>query len=57
MYTIKFRCIEDAQRFIEYVNGLGCEWHPVHVDNNGELSFECSKSVYDKEIRDAYFLA
>lgn len=57
MYTIKFRNTEDAQQFIEYVNGLGCEWHPVHLDNDGKLYFECSESVFNREIRDAYFLA
>ena len=55
-YRLYFNSVEEAQEFIERMNGLGYEWHPEHMDEQLQpcLQFECSKVVYE-DIRKAYY--
>lgn len=55
-YKLFFNSVDEAQEFIERMNGLGYEWHPCVMDEGSRpcLRFECSKAVYE-EIRNAYW--
>ena len=54
MYKMYFDSEEDARAFVEEINGLGYEWHPVTLTQDGDLTFEASKTVF-KEIEKRYF--
>lgn len=54
MYKLYFDTEDDAKKFIEEINGLGYEWHPVTLTQDGDLMFEASKTVF-KKIEKHYF--
>lgn len=49
-YRLYFSSVDEANEFIDRLNGLGCDWNPVHLDTNDKpvLQFACSAATYEK---------